>query len=45
MDFFGRMAKEGLDFIQRTVKHIVQATELAEARITVLLSQTRSVID
>jgi hypothetical protein len=29
MDFFSRMAKEGLDFIQRIVKHIVQVPELA----------------
>jgi hypothetical protein len=34
MDFFGWMAKEGLDFTQRTVKHIGQVPELAEAGIT-----------
>jgi hypothetical protein len=38
VDFFGRMAKEGLDFIQKTTRHIVQAPELAEARITAMPS-------
>jgi hypothetical protein len=34
MDFFGRMSKAGLEFIQYTVKQIVQAPEPSENRFS-----------
>jgi hypothetical protein len=34
MDFFGRMSKVGLEFIQYTVKQIVQAPEPSENRFS-----------